>query len=127
MIFRRIFWDKIRVDIVRNKLIIEEKNKYIPLPIYIPFKEHYCQESEYTLHFHVYGDDIHSITDVLISRAHNANVLPVKINENGQGMIEIKLDSLKDLPPAYYSIFVRYNDYRVKTSVEIRPLPTRRL
>ncbi|MFS0612100.1 glycosyltransferase family 2 protein [Lederbergia ruris] len=116
-------WDKsikVKEVVIKNQqayLVIpflEEKYKYIPLPIYITFKEHYCQENQYILHFHVYGDHIHSITDVLIrdgKNAHNDYVLPVTMNENGEGTIKVQFDSLKDLPPAYYSIFVRYNDY----------------
>ncbi|MBS4195571.1 glycosyltransferase family 2 protein [Lederbergia citri] len=116
-------WDKsekVKEVVIKNQKpylvtpFLEERFKYIPLPIYLTFKQHYFQGNKYILHFHVYGDSIHSITDVLIrdlKNAHNDYVLPVTIKENGEGLIEFKFDSLKDLPPSNYSIFVRYNDY----------------
>ncbi|WP_062354958.1 glycosyltransferase family 2 protein [Bacillus kwashiorkori] len=93
---------------------LEEKYRYIPIPLYFTFKQHLCEHNRYILHFQVYGDHLHSITDVLIrdsKDAHNEYTLPVQISENGAGVIEIPLDEIKSFPPANYSIFVRYNDY----------------
>ncbi|MCJ7842022.1 glycosyltransferase family 2 protein [Lederbergia sp. NSJ-179] len=132
-------WDKsikVKEVVIKNDQpyfvipFLEEKYKYIPMPIFITFTQHYCQGNQYILHFQIYGDHIHSITDVLIcdgKNAHNEYVLPVTVRENGEALIEFKLDSLKNLPASIYSIFVRYNDYmkmnirqRIKNEMKYR-------
>lgn len=117
-------WDKskkVKEIVIKNQKpyivtpFTEEKYKYISLPVHITFKMHNCEGNMYKLHFQVYGESIHSITDILIrdqKNAHNEYALPVDIKENGEGFIQFNLDLLdRELPPANYSIFVRYNDY----------------
>ncbi|WP_154669857.1 glycosyltransferase family 2 protein [Bacillus niameyensis] len=123
MVTRLLDWDrsmKVKEVVIKNQKpyfvipFMEGKHKYIPLPLYITFTKHFCQGDHYMLHFQVYGEDKHSITDVLIrdgKNAHNEYILPVTIKKNGTGVIKLKLDSLRNLPSAHYSIFVRYNDY----------------
>ncbi|WP_368985471.1 glycosyltransferase family 2 protein [Caldifermentibacillus hisashii] len=94
--------------------LLEEKYKYIPVPFYVAFKKHFCQGGKYILYFHVYGDNVQAITDVLIregKNAHNEVVLPVSVDKNGEGWVELHLDAFKNLSAGHYSIFVRYNDY----------------
>jgi len=82
--------------------------------MYITFIDHYCEEGKYNLHFQVYGEQTSAITDVLlrdVKNGHNDFVLPVTVNEKGEGMLKCEFDLLNELPPAFYSIFVRYNDY----------------
>src|SRR5690606_32761329 len=121
-------WDektKVKEVIIQNEQpyyvtpFSDEKYKYIPVPMYITFKEHYCEAGKYVLHFQVFGEQTTAITDVLFrdgKNAHNDFVLPVTVNEKGEGVLECDFDVLKELPPAYYSIFVRYNDY-MKTNI----------
>lgn len=116
-------WDKsVRVKEVTIKNqrpflvapFLEEKYKFIPLPIYIVFKHHYCQGNQYILSFRVYGDYMPTITDVLLrdwNNAHNEYNFPVMMKDNGEGRLVLHLNRLNDLPPSSYSIFVRYHDY----------------
>jgi glycosyltransferase involved in cell wall biosynthesis len=120
--------EKIKQIVVKNNKphlvvpFLEEKYKYIPLPLYVTFSEHSRQGNHCLLHVEIHGDRIHTVSDVLIrdlKNAHNEYIVPVTIQENGKGKVTVKLDELTTLAPANYSIFIRYNDYM---KVNIRQL-----
>ncbi|HAM80020.1 glycosyltransferase family 2 protein [Ornithinibacillus bavariensis] len=131
---RLLNWDqaeKVKQVILKNNKpyhvvpFLEEKYKYIPLPLYVTFSDYFCKGSHCLLYVELYGDHIHNINDVIIrdlKNAYNEFVLPVSIQENGKGIITFPLDQLNDLVPANYSIFIRYNDYM---KVNVRQLMNR--
>lgn len=116
--------EKVKEITVRNNQpcwvvpFLDEKYRFIPIPLYITFKHHYCEGNKYILQFQVCGEH-ELITDCLIrdgNDAHNECVIPVQINEHGEGFLEIPFETLYDLPTATYSIYIRYNDY-MKTNI----------
>lgn len=93
---------------------LEDKYKYIRVPMHSTLEEDYLERNKYYLKFKVFGDYLDSITNGLIRDTKNAQLeasLPVSVDQDGNGTLEIDLDVLDQLPSSNYSIFLRFNDY----------------
>lgn len=99
--------------------ITNEGNKYIRIPMYATILHDSFNADRYSLTFKVYGDHLDNITDVLFQKWNDAHVeftLPVNVDSEGNGLLEVSLNHFAQFPPANYSIFLRYNDY-MKTNI----------
>lgn len=93
---------------------LEDKYKYIRIPMYAVYEDNFLTNDTYFLNFSVYGNYIDSITDVIIVNGKDAFLevsLPVTVDKLGFGKLEINLELLNQLPSATYSIFIRFNNY----------------
>ncbi|WP_042355809.1 glycosyltransferase family 2 protein [Bacillus rubiinfantis] len=98
--------------------VFSEANLLIRLALFVMVKEDSFREQSYCLQIDVFGDGLESVNDVLIRDTKNGLnevILPLEIT-NGSGVVEIPLESLSNLPPSTYSIFIRYQDY-LKTNI----------
>ncbi|WP_050183445.1 glycosyltransferase family 2 protein [Domibacillus robiginosus] len=120
--------EKVKNVLIKNNLpyhvapFLEEKYRYIRVPMLAIFKEDRFDEDKYCLEFKVYGDYIDNISDVIIRDRENVNLeysLPVQVNKNGHGKLEVPLELLNQLPSSGYAMFLRYNDYN---KINIRKL-----
>ncbi|AZU62161.1 glycosyltransferase family 2 protein [Neobacillus mesonae] len=97
---------------------------HIRVPMHAVFKEGHLSHNTYQLQFHVFGDYLDCVTDVLIRDTKNGLnevTLPVVVDRGGNGIVEIDLLLLGHLPPSTYSIFLRYRDYlkfNIRTSID---------
>lgn len=112
--------EKIKDVLIQDNLpfvdvpFLEDKYKYIRIPMHSVLKEHYVDKNIYYLKFKVYGDHLDTLTHGLIRDTKNAlleSSLPVSVDKSGNGTLELDLELLNQLPPANYSIFLRFNDY----------------
>jgi glycosyltransferase involved in cell wall biosynthesis len=116
-------WDKqekIKDVLIKDDLpfldvpFLEDKYKFIRLPMHSVLEEEYEDQDKYYLKFKVYGDHLDTLSSVLIRDTKNALFeasLPVSLDKNGNGKVELNLELLHKLQPANYSIFLRFNDY----------------
>ncbi len=118
-----IIWDKnekVKEIIIKDQLpytispLLHEESKYIRIPMFATMITESVKGNIFSLTFKVYGDHLHNITDVLIQKWNDALVdlsIPVKVDSDGNGLLELPFHQLAQLPLANYSIFLRYNDY----------------
>lgn len=123
-----ITWDKnekVKEVLIKDQLpytvspLLNERGKYIRLPMFATMINESVSENIYSLSFKVYGDYIHNITDILFQKWNDAHVdfsLPVKVDSEGNGLLEVHFHQIAQLPLSNYSIFLRYNDY-MKTNI----------
>jgi len=122
-----VFWEKnekVKQVHIRNQLPytvspIMNENKYIRLPMYATLLHDSFNQDIYSMKFKVYGDHLNNITDMLFQKWNDAHVeftLPVHVDSEGNGLLEVNTDQLAQFPASSYSIFLRYNDY-MKTNI----------
>ncbi|WP_026567410.1 glycosyltransferase family 2 protein [Bacillus sp. UNC41MFS5] len=93
---------------------LEDKYKYMRIPMHSELKEEFLDKDKYYLKFKVFGDHLDTLTHGLIRDSKNAlleSSLPVSLDESGNGTLELDLELLSQLPAENYSIFLRFNDY----------------
>ena len=93
---------------------LEEKYKYIRIPMHSILEEEYIDKNKYILKFKVFGDHLDTLSHGLVRDSKNAlleSPLPVSVDDSGNGTLELDLKVLSQLPAANYSIFLRFNDY----------------
>jgi hypothetical protein len=112
--------EKIKDVVIQDNLpfvdvpFLEDQYKYIRIPMHSVLEEQYVDKGKYYLKFKVYGDHLDTLTHGLIRDTKNALLefsVPVGIDNSGNGTLELDLELLSQLPPANYSIFLRFNDY----------------
>jgi glycosyltransferase involved in cell wall biosynthesis len=112
--------EKIKDVVIQDNLpfvdvpFLEDQYKYIRIPMHSVLEEQYLDKGKYYLKFKVYGDHLDTLTQGLIRDTKNALLefsVPVGIDNSGNGTLELDLELLSKLPPANYSIFLRFNDY----------------
>ncbi|KQL54082.1 glycosyl transferase [Heyndrickxia shackletonii] len=104
---------------------LDEPFRYIRSPMFALVKEESILENKYILHFKVYGTNKVSITDIIIRNSKDVlfeHHFEVEMEEDGNGRVIIDLVLLKHLPPAHYSIYLRFNDYM---KINIRKIDTK--
>ncbi|MCM3789356.1 glycosyltransferase [Domibacillus indicus] len=120
--------EKVKPVLIKDNLpyhvapFLEEKYRHIRVPMLAIFKEDRFYDNKYCLDFRVYGDYIDQITDVIIRDREEVNreySIPVQVDQDGHGRLEVSLDLLNQLPSAGYAMFLRYNDYH---KINIRKL-----
>ncbi|MEH7154896.1 glycosyltransferase family 2 protein [Neobacillus drentensis] len=112
--------EKVKDIIIKDQLpyvvvpFLEEKYKFIRIPMYSIYEEDYVSDHTYYLRFKVFGDHLLALSHLLIRDSKNSLnqvSLPIHIDNNGHGILEIDLEVLNKLPPANYSIFLRFKEY----------------
>ncbi|WP_139365159.1 glycosyltransferase family 2 protein [Litchfieldia alkalitelluris] len=112
--------EKVKNVLIKDNLpyyvapFLEEKYRNIRVPMIAIFKEDRFDDQKYYLDFMVYGDCVDNITDVIIRDRDDVNLeysIPVKVDQDGHGRLEVDLSILNQLPSSSYAMFLRYNDY----------------
>ncbi|MGE8206613.1 glycosyltransferase family 2 protein [Heyndrickxia sp. NPDC080065] len=112
--------EKVKDFIIKDTLpyvvapFLENKFRYIRIPMLAFSIEDYIHDNKYCLHFKVYGDFLGTITDLVIRNRKNIILeysQPVIIDRSGNGKLELDLGLLSELPSSNYEIFLKYSDY----------------
>lgn len=120
--------EKVKEIIIKENLpyfvvpFLEKSFRFIRTPMFALLKESYISDDHYILDLNVFGNDIHSIKDVIIRNSKDVLIetsIEVGMERVGNAKVIINLDLLKHMPPSNYSIFLRFNDFM---KVNIRKL-----
>ena len=118
-----IVWEKqekIKDVLIKDHLpfvvvpFLEDKYKYIRIPMHSVLEDEYVDQDKYTLKFKVFGDHLDTLAHGLIRDTKNAlleSSLPVSVDQSGNGTLALDFEILNQLPTSNYSIFLRFNDY----------------
>ncbi|WP_121611004.1 glycosyltransferase family 2 protein [Mesobacillus foraminis] len=113
--------DKNKRYVIKNDLpylevpFLDGKYRYVRIPILARALNSYIQDHTYYQEVEVYGDDLNQINHVLVrDRTRYNNEHELEFERDGNLLtFKIELSSLNDLQESLFTIFLRYNNYKL--------------
>ncbi|MCK6258716.1 glycosyltransferase [Fictibacillus sp. KIGAM418] len=94
---------------------LKDKYQHIRIPMLARAIDSYTENEEYVQTFEIYGDYLANVNTVLIrDRKNYINEIQADFKISGnKGEFRIPYEKLNELKTAFFTVFIRYNDYEL--------------